>query len=266
VAVLFGVWWAYLVLPRTLIFSWYYPLLLLPAYVVAASGVAVLERRSAFPGVRWPSRWSPALLTLLCTAITIWLIMAGINARQVQVAESTVRKSIGMWLRENTPEDARVAMEPIGYIGYYSRRRVLDEVGLVSPEMIPLNRAGAGWFPEMIARYQPAYIVERPVYLVLNKTLNSRVPIFRTTGEREQFVAQYEPVAAFSDSDVPKSLISDYRFVIFRRRSEGETHEWMRRYAGLSAAKQEDLIIRSLTGPVETRSRTAEQPGPPPAH
>lgn len=266
VAVLFGVWWAYLVVPRTLIFSWYYPLLLLPAYVIAASGIVVLEQRSAFPELRWPSQWSPRLLSLLAAAITIWLVLAGSNARQIQVAEASVRKSIGMWLRENTPEDAQVAMEPIGYIGYFSRRRVLDEVGLVSPEMIPLNRAGAGWFPEMIERYRPAYIVERPVYLVLNKTLNSRVRIFRTPEERERFVAQYEPVATFSDSDVPKSLISDYRFVIFRRRSDAEAQDWMRRYSDLSATRQEDLLIRSLTGPVDSRPRTAERPAPPPAH
>ena len=266
VAVLFGVWWAYLVLPRTLIFSWYYPLLLLPAYVIAASGLAALERRNAFPDLRWPARWSPAVLTVLGAGILFWLCMAGINARRVQIAESTVRRSIGYWLRENTPEEARIAMEPIGYIGYYSRRRILDEVGLVSPEMIPLNRAGSGWFPEMIERFQPAYIVERPIYLILNKTLNSRVPIFRTQEERERFVARYEPVAAFNNNDVPKSLISDYRFVIFRRRSDAETEDWTRRYSALDELKQEELLIRSITGPVGSRPRTAERPAPPPAH
>ena len=31
-------------------------------------------------------------------------------------------------------------MEPIGYAGYYSRRRILDMVGLVSPEVLPYYR------------------------------------------------------------------------------------------------------------------------------
>jgi hypothetical protein len=262
VVALFGVWWAYLVLPRTLIFTWYYPLLLLPAYVVAGSGVAALEERSAFSKLRWSAQWSPRLLVLLATGLCIWLCTAGWNARRVQVAESTVRKSIGYWLRDNTPEDARIAMEPIGYIGYYSRRRILDEVGLVSPEMVPLNRVGVGWFPAMIERYRPEYIVERPVYLVLNQTLNSRVPIFGTQEDRERFVTQYEPVAEFSNNDIPKSLVSDYRFVIFRRRSDEEAREWQQHYARLARPRQEDLIIRAMTGLIDLRARTAERPAP----
>lgn len=266
VAVLFGVWWAYLVLPKTLIFTWYYPLLLLPAYVVTASGIAALERRIAFPDLAWPARWTPRVLAVLGAGLVCWLVLAGFNARRVQAAEAKVRKSIGYWLRDNTPEDARVAMEPIGYIGYYSRRRILDEVGLVSPEMIPLNRAGAGWFPEMVRRYQPDYIVERPIYLVLNRTLNSGVPIFRTPEERAGFLAQYELVTTFGTTDVPRSLISDYRFVIFRRRSEAEARAWRKRYAELSPTQQEDLVIRSLTGPVAATPRTVERSAPLPVH
>lgn len=260
VAVLFGVWWAYLVVPRTLIFSWYYPLLLLPAYIVAASGVAALERKTAFPALSWPPRWTPRLLALLTVSITYWLVTAATNARRVQGAEAKVRKSIGYWLRDHTPVDARVAMEPIGYIGYYSQRRILDEVGLVSPEMIPLNRAGAGWFPEMIERYHPPYIVERPIYLVLNRTLNSGVRIFRTGEERARFAALYEPVALFGDNNVPKSLIPDYRFVIFRHRTEPEVRAWMKHYSGLSERQQQELLLRSMTGPLNSAAPPAPTP------
>jgi tetratricopeptide (TPR) repeat protein len=41
------------------------------------------------------------------------------------------------WLHDNLPEDAVVATHDIGAIGFYSGRRVMDMVGLVSPEMIP---------------------------------------------------------------------------------------------------------------------------------
>jgi hypothetical protein len=50
-----------------------------------------------------------------------------ISDRQVRTA---------LWIRDHLPEDAVIATHDIGAIGYYSRRRVLDMVGLVSPEMI----------------------------------------------------------------------------------------------------------------------------------
>jgi tetratricopeptide (TPR) repeat protein len=51
-----------------------------------------------------------------------------ISDRQVKTAH---------WLHDNLPEDAVVATHDIGAIGFYSGRRVMDMVGLVSPEMIP---------------------------------------------------------------------------------------------------------------------------------
>jgi hypothetical protein len=40
-----------------------------------------------------------------------------------------------------------VELEPLGYIGYYSDRVMLDEVGLVTPAVVELNRrqVGAGF-------------------------------------------------------------------------------------------------------------------------
>ena len=51
-----------------------------------------------------------------------------ISERQVKTAH---------WLHDNLPEGAVVATHDIGAIGFYSGRRVIDMVGLVSPEMIP---------------------------------------------------------------------------------------------------------------------------------
>jgi predicted Zn-dependent protease len=51
-----------------------------------------------------------------------------ISERQVKTAH---------WLHDNLPEAAVVATHDIGAIGFYSGRRVIDIVGLVSPEMIP---------------------------------------------------------------------------------------------------------------------------------
>lgn len=202
-------WWLYLVLPRTLLFTWYLPLLLLPAHVLAGIGLA---RASPL------SRRMPLLAMVTIVGLSGWLVSQERSGWRIQQAERLVRRQVGLWLREHTPLDARVAMEPIGYVGYYSERRVLDEVGLVSPEMIPLNRDGAGWFSRMIDRFHPDYVVERPAYLLANETINTKVPMFRDERAREAFEAGYQAVAAFGTTDLPRHLIRDYSFVIYRRR------------------------------------------------
>lgn len=218
VAVLFLVWWAYMVVPRTVLFTWYYPLLLMPAYLLGAVGVDAWSRRE-----RWRGWWTGIALTWLGVSLTLYLSFALGQREKLQKEELAVRMAAGIWLRDHTPLDARIAMEPIGYMGYYSGRRILDEVGLVSPEMVPLNRKGDGWFAEMLRRFQPDYVVERPYYLLHNKTLLSDIPMFHTPSEREQFAAEYAPVAHFSSDDRIKGRQwKDYRFVIFRRRSPVE--------------------------------------------
>ncbi len=42
---------------------------------------------------------------------------------------------IGQWLKENTPEDAVIAIHDAGAIRFFSERRIIDLVGLVTPEI-----------------------------------------------------------------------------------------------------------------------------------
>lgn len=250
-ALLWLVWWAYLVVPRTLLFTWYFPLLLLPAYGLAALGAGCLPRLPIPTSGRWQPfrKWAPPVVgTVLAVGTVLYLAWGVDYFAKTQTAEVGVRVAIGKWLRRNTPEDARVAMEPIGYIGYYSGRRILDEVGLVSPEMVPLNRQGDGWFAEMLRRLAPEWIVERPAYLLRNQTLNSRVQLFRTQEERIAFVARYEPVATFGDTRVPRSLLQNYRFVIYHRRDTEAARRWEGELAALSPEAREIRIIRAMVG------------------
>ncbi len=56
---------------------------------------------------------------------------------------------MGEWLSRNTPEDAVIAALDIGAVGYASERRVLDLMGLVSPEILELGQKIG--FQEMVA-------------------------------------------------------------------------------------------------------------------
>jgi hypothetical protein len=251
-------WWAYLVLPRTLLFTWYFAPLLLPAYLLAALGLDALRQRPWWTVA--PRTAAVGTLGVLAIGLSGWLVEVGQKAARVQGAESTVRRAIGEWLRENTPTDARIAMEPIGYIGYYSGRRILDEVGLVSPAMVPLNRLGDGWFGAMVRNLEPEYIVERPGYLLRNYTLNTGVRMFSTDEDRDTFVSRYGPVVAFSSAEVPRSLLHDYRFVVYARRTPDAERRWRSTWERLSGEEREAKAVLTLSGEALPDQRAARAP------
>jgi hypothetical protein len=79
-----------------------------------------------------------------------------------QQVEDTLRKPIGLWLARNTRPEARVMVEAIGYVGYFSRRPILDMVGLVSPEVLASHRSGTPYpVGDIVARFRPEFLVLR---------------------------------------------------------------------------------------------------------
>lgn len=48
---------------------------------------------------------------------------------------------MGIWLGANSRADSVVLLEPLGYVGYYADRRMLDEVGLIIPVVTELKRS-----------------------------------------------------------------------------------------------------------------------------
>ncbi|MBA4385833.1 MAG: hypothetical protein C0410_13935 [Anaerolinea sp.] len=45
-----------------------------------------------------------------------------------------------LWVKENTPQKAVVAVHDIGAMGYFSDRRIIDLAGLIQPELISIIR------------------------------------------------------------------------------------------------------------------------------
>jgi len=48
-------------------------------------------------------------------------------------------KAMGLWLKTNTPPKSIILLEPLGYVGYYSERVMIEEVGLVTPAVTNLK-------------------------------------------------------------------------------------------------------------------------------
>ncbi len=68
-------------------------------------------------------------------------------------------RSIAEYVRENSPEDAVVAARDIGYVAFYSQRRVMDLGGLVDPV---LNKLGEQYSYEEIV--QGGFFLDIPEY------------------------------------------------------------------------------------------------------
>ena len=81
---------------------------------------------------------------------------------QQEVIEDHGRREIGKWLRDQATPGDRVFLEPLGYIGYYSRLKTYDVPGLSSPEVVRAIRSGITTFADLITRLNPEWLVLRP--------------------------------------------------------------------------------------------------------
>lgn len=139
-------------------FPWYFGPASLLAIVVAGRGAAALWAR--------PTRWGkPAALMggglLVATSVGIFALShVHMKIQQAEVEDNT-RKAIGLWLAEHAAPGDSVYLEPIGYIGYYSRLKILDFPGLVSPAVVKARREHKAGYGALPAILKPTWIVAR---------------------------------------------------------------------------------------------------------
>ena len=160
-AIWFALYWSAFLASRVLLFPWYLvPPLAVYEAAVGLGGAAVWERLQHRRRFDVPRPVSGTLLCLLVAASTAGTV---IITRREQIVEERVRIPLALWLRAHSRATDRVMLEPIGYIGYYAQRPVLDVVGLVSPEALRFYRSQiAAPMLEMARAYRPEWCVLRP--------------------------------------------------------------------------------------------------------
>ena len=100
---------------------------------------------------------------------------------------------VAQWLEKNTPQGASVAYLEIGRIGYYSDRRIIDQMGLVTPEAIEHVRdRDITW---VVHAFKPDY------YLVHSAFTWAPAPT-----DQEWFSRAYAPVATFRSPEFGVTL------------------------------------------------------------
>jgi hypothetical protein len=131
-----------------------------------------------------------------------------------QFVEDGVRKKVGLYLAGVTRPDQTIGCEPLGYIGYYSRRVIFAYPGMCNLEVVRFIRQHPGrrnlW--DMLDYFRPDYIALRP--MEYRRALRK--------GD-SWLVTDYERVADFRVPEEEKSQLLfpdqnlDTEFYIFRR-------------------------------------------------
>ena len=127
-----------LTLTRETIFNRYFMPLLWASLVFVGIGLGMLWGR--LKNVRIFNH-----LFLVFLALTLFAVIGSglsfaksANMYQKNRFENSLA-AIGLWLYQNSAPQSTVLLEPLGYVGYYSERHMIDEVGLVTPEVVKLK-------------------------------------------------------------------------------------------------------------------------------
>ncbi len=127
--------------------------------------------------------WLFILLAMAAQFRNIWYRGQVYGKEVANIEEMQV--SIGKWVDRNLPADAVLAVNDVGAITYFSQRKVLDTVGLISPEVLDYCRRGErldtaafrflrsrrpeyavlfpNWYPDIVRREELAEPIHRVV-------------------------------------------------------------------------------------------------------
>jgi hypothetical protein len=183
-------------------FGWYLVPPLPVYYVAAGIGIVHLGRVALSPWMKPDGPWRniprPAI-GVACVLVLAAPLVFNLRSTQRHIAaaqqtEDVLRKPIGLWLAANTEPRERVLLESIGYIGYFSRRPILDMVGLVSPEVVPSYRQEVQ-FPlgDIVTRF-------RPEIMVLRETEMGEINNYARSAGRNVLGSEYRFVRGFPDA------------------------------------------------------------------
>ena len=157
---------AYLTYFPPAVFPWYLCLPSLLAFLTLSGAVARgLAALPHFSRVVTQRVGKGIIVGLVAASIATngWLLVQ--VARQVKAQQYLIedrnRQQIGLWLRETASPTDTVMLEPLGYIGYFSRLKTYDVPGLSSREVVEaIQRVGINW-DNLINELEPTWLVLR---------------------------------------------------------------------------------------------------------
>jgi len=98
--------------------------------------------------------YSIIMVLFACLTFGIFLNLYKINKNYVRAQPL----AMAIWLSQNTPDDAIIAVHDVGMMRYVGGRNTLDIVGLTTPQSAQYWRNGVGSVAEFLLEQQPDYI------------------------------------------------------------------------------------------------------------
>jgi hypothetical protein len=99
-----------------------------------------------------------------------WAVQ-NIEAMQVHLAH---------WVTDHTPPTARLGLNDVGAITYFSRREIVDVMGLVTPAILPYRREGEAGVLRYLERTCPDYLIVFPAWFPSLSAMADRFrPVYR---------------------------------------------------------------------------------------
>lgn len=161
-------------------YHWYFAPFYLVLYVYVALGVAAAGR-----AVRWKTPRQAALAVAAAALVVGGLQFdASMRSPVVDAERRDGYTAVGNWVRLNTPPDSSLACSEIGFLGFYSQRRIVDMLGLVTPDVAAALARGR--LDSWIDGHQPDFVLIH----------DPPRPLERTILPREE-QGDYAPVEAF---------------------------------------------------------------------
>ena len=107
---------------------------------------------------------------------------------------------VAEYLLTNATPGEKVMLEPIGLIGYHCPLRIVDEIGLVSPQVARRRLQGPGWYADLLNRERPDWLVVRRTFLKSGEAWAGAGAPFRSPVERDSLLARYTTVSGTDEA------------------------------------------------------------------
>jgi hypothetical protein len=177
-----AVWLGYALLGVA--FFWWY-------LVVPLAGFAALAS-AGFPRLsRGPALYISAGLMV----VGLWTVAPQLYLGRAQ-NEYLGFAQVARFLYANAQPGQKVMLEPIGMVGFEDPLIVIDEVGLVSPQVAKRRLQGPGWYTDIASRERPDWLVVRLGVLQGRRAFAGTGAPFRTEAERDSLLEHYRVAAA----------------------------------------------------------------------
>ena len=164
--------------------GWYFPPLVLSLTVLTAFAASVIGTRI----LRTPGRALAVTLVLALALVVTVLPKSIASNRWNRTVAQTVFVPIAEWVRDHTTQDTIVHAADVGYLGYFSGRRIVDAAALVTPEVgryYAQHRNQPDWDIAYVLEHRPGVVV-----------LPVRGDIYRRFSA-SSFAHEYQPQARF---------------------------------------------------------------------